>query len=157
MTSTGKEELDREQLESQEQTTASEEQRRETFERQTAAHEEERETEEQRERSEEQRRETSGEQWETHEERQRRSPSPRQARRIRMFVAAFFMAAAAIVLVVRLSEQSSVLTLGVYGAALILCGVVIELSRRGRTRLGMWLLVAGLAAVAVADQLLRAG
>jgi uncharacterized membrane protein len=89
------------------------------------------------------------------EEERKRPLSPRQARRLRIVVAAFFMAAAAIALVVRLSEQSSVLTVGVYGVALILCGVVIELSRRGRTRLGMWLLVAGLGAVAVADQLLR--
>ncbi|MGP3981264.1 hypothetical protein [Streptomyces sp. KR80] len=88
-------------------------------------------------------------------EERKRPLSPRQARRIRIAVAAVFMAAAAIALVVRLSEQSSVLTVGVYGVALILCGVVIELSRRGRTRLGMWLLVAGLGAVAVADQLLR--
>jgi hypothetical protein len=37
---------------------------------------------------------------------------------------------------------------------LVLCGVVIELSRRGRTRLGTWLLAVGLVAVAAADQLL---
>ncbi|MET8679865.1 hypothetical protein ABZW18_20360 [Streptomyces sp. NPDC004647] len=90
------------------------------------------------------------------EEQGKQPMTPRQARRIRIWVAGFLMAVTAVVLVVRLSEQPSVLTIGVYGAALMLCGVVIELSRRGRTRLGMWLLAAGLAAVALADQLLRA-
>ena len=84
-----------------------------------------------------------------------RGLTPRQARRIRIVIAGFFMVVAAVGLVVRLREQQSLLTVGLYGAALILCGIVIELSRRGRTRLGMWLLVTGLAAVAVADQMLR--
>jgi hypothetical protein len=81
--------------------------------------------------------------------------TPRQARRIRIVVAAFFMAVAAAVLVVRLGDQPSVLVVGVYGAALIVCGVVIELSRKGRTRVAMWLLGAGLIAVALAERLLR--
>lgn len=87
----------------------------------------------------------------------KRPLSPSQARRIRMRVAGAFMAIAAVVLVVRLSDQPSVLVMGVYGAALILCGIVIELSRRGRTRLGMWMLAGGLVAVALADQWLRSG
>lgn len=91
----------------------------------------------------------------THDEGGRQPLSPSQARRIRMRVAGAFMAIAAVVLVVRLSDQPSVLVMGVYGAALILCGVVIELSRRGRTRLGMWMLAGGLVAVALADQWLR--
>ncbi|MCM2579845.1 hypothetical protein [Streptomyces meridianus] len=87
----------------------------------------------------------------------KRPLSPSQARSLRMRVAGTFMAIAAVVLVVRLSDQPSVLVMGVYGAALILCGVVIELSRRGRTRLGMWMLAGGLVAVALADQWLRSG
>jgi hypothetical protein len=87
-------------------------------------------------------------------EEQRRPWSPREARRIRMAAAGTIMAAVAVVLVLRLSAHPSLLTVGVYGVGLVLCGVVIELSRRGRTRLGTWLLAVGLVAVAAADQLL---
>ncbi|WP_407549588.1 hypothetical protein QOM21_10510 [Streptomyces sp. Pv4-95] len=80
--------------------------------------------------------------------------TPRQARRIRIVLASVLMAAMALVLVVRLASRTSVLVVGVYGAALILCGIVIELSRNGRTRLGTWLLGAGLAAALAADWLL---
>ncbi|MFG2717876.1 hypothetical protein ACGFW5_06155 [Streptomyces sp. NPDC048416] len=76
----------------------------------------------------------------------REGMAPRQARRIRMVAAGVLMAAMGVILVVRLATRSSVLVVGVYGIALILCGVVIELSRNGRTRLGSWLLVVGLAA-----------
>lgn len=64
------------------------------------------------------------------------------------------MAVMAIVLALRIASRSSVLVVGVYGLALILCGVVIELSRNGRTRLGSWLLGAGLIAAVGADWLL---
>ncbi|MHC0434232.1 hypothetical protein ACX6XY_29290 [Streptomyces sp. O3] len=84
----------------------------------------------------------------------RRGPTPRQARLIRITVALVLMAAAAVVLVVRLANRSSVLVVGVYGLLLILCGLVIELSRRGRTRLGSYLLGAGLAAALAADWVL---
>ncbi|MGW1864945.1 hypothetical protein ACWCPS_05230 [Streptomyces mauvecolor] len=77
---------------------------------------------------------------------ERHGMAPRQARRIRMVAAGVLMAAMGVILVVRLATRSSVLVVGVYGLALILCGVVIELSRNGRTRLGSWLLVVGLAA-----------
>ncbi|WP_274564189.1 hypothetical protein [Streptomyces spiramyceticus] len=80
--------------------------------------------------------------------------TPRQARRMRIAAASVLMVAVAVVLVVRLASRSSVLVVGVYGLALILCGVVIELSRRGRTRLGSWLLVAGLAAAVGTDAFL---
>ncbi|GAU70022.1 Syd protein [Streptomyces sp. NBRC 110611] len=80
--------------------------------------------------------------------------TPRQARRIRIVLASVLMAAMAAVLVVRLASRTSVLVVGVYGAALVLCGVVIELSRHGRTRLGTWLLGIGLAAALTSDWLL---
>ncbi|MFJ9418224.1 MULTISPECIES: hypothetical protein [unclassified Streptomyces] len=80
--------------------------------------------------------------------------TPRQARRIRIVVASVLMGAMAVVLVIRLASRHSVLVVGVYGAALVLCGVVIELSRNGRTRLGTWLLGIGLAAALAADWLL---
>ncbi len=73
---------------------------------------------------------------------------------MRIAAASVLMVAVAVVLVVRLASRSSVLVVGVYGLALILCGVVIELSRRGRTRLGSWLLVAGLAAAVGTDAFL---
>ncbi|MEV8312118.1 hypothetical protein AB0P36_33640 [Streptomyces flavidovirens] len=80
--------------------------------------------------------------------------TPRQARRLRIAAASVLMVAVGAVLAVRLASRSSVLVVGVYGLALILCGGVIELSRRGRTRLGTWLLVASLAAAVAADAFL---
>ncbi|MEN8651770.1 hypothetical protein ABCR94_14370 [Streptomyces sp. 21So2-11] len=80
--------------------------------------------------------------------------APSQARRLRIAAASLLMVALAVVLVVRLASRSSVLVVGVYGLALILCGVVIELSRRGRTRLGSWLLGMGLLAALAADRFL---
>ncbi|MFF4601147.1 hypothetical protein ACFY12_00090 [Streptomyces sp. NPDC001339] len=85
---------------------------------------------------------------------QRVGLTPRQARRIRIVLASVLMAAMAVVLVLRLASRTSVLVVGVYGAALVLCGVVIELSRHGRTRLGTWLLGIGLVAALAADWLL---
>ncbi|GAA2652237.1 hypothetical protein [Streptomyces lunalinharesii] len=87
-------------------------------------------------------------------ERDRVGLTPRQARRVRVVLASVMMAAMAVLLVVRLASRTSVLVVGVYGAALILCGIVIELARNGRTRLGTWLLVCGLAAAFAADWLL---
>lgn len=77
--------------------------------------------------------------------------TPRQARRIRIAAASVLMAAAAVVLAVRLASRSSVLVVGVYGLLLVLCGLVIELSRRGRTRLGSYLLAVGLVAALLMD------
>lgn len=80
--------------------------------------------------------------------------TPRQARRLRIVLSSVGMAAMAVVLGLRIASRSSVLVVGVYGLALILCGVVIELSRNGRTRLGSWLLGVGLVAAIGADWLL---
>lgn len=80
--------------------------------------------------------------------------TPRQARRLRIVLSSVGMAAMALVLGLRIASRSSVLVVGVYGLALILCGVVIELSRNGRTRLASWLLGAGLLAAVGADWLL---
>ncbi|MFC5800283.1 hypothetical protein [Streptomyces formicae] len=80
--------------------------------------------------------------------------TPRQARILRIAAASVLLVALAAVLAVRLASRTSVLVVGVYGLAMILCGVVIELSRHGRTRLGTWLLGAGLVAALAADWLL---
>ncbi|MCX4679871.1 hypothetical protein OG413_32105 [Streptomyces sp. NBC_01433] len=80
--------------------------------------------------------------------------TPRQARRLRIILSSVGMAAMAVVLALRIASRSSVLVVGVYGLALILCGLVIELSRNGRTRLGSWLLGVGLVAAVGADWLL---
>ncbi|WP_226961955.1 MULTISPECIES: hypothetical protein [Streptomyces] len=77
----------------------------------------------------------------------RQGLTPRQARRLRMGIAAAAMAVMAGVLVVRLGDGSSLQSIGLYGAAFVLSGAVIEMSRRGRTRLGMAVLVAGFALV----------
>ncbi|MGW0959791.1 hypothetical protein ACWD4K_12320 [Streptomyces gelaticus] len=83
-----------------------------------------------------------------------RKLTPRQARRLRVVLSSVGMAAMAVVLALRIASRSSVLVVGVYGLALILCGIVIELSRNGRTRLGSWLLVFGLVAAIGSDWLL---
>ncbi|MFE4172403.1 hypothetical protein ACFRR7_10120 [Streptomyces sp. NPDC056909] len=80
--------------------------------------------------------------------------TPRQARRTGIALASFLLAALAVLLLVRLAQRTSVLVVGVYGLAMILCGIVIELNRHGRTRLGIWLLGAGLTAALGADWLL---
>ncbi|WP_432023359.1 hypothetical protein [Streptomyces parvus] len=80
--------------------------------------------------------------------------TPHQARRLRIVLSALGMAAMAGVLALRIASRSSVLVVGVYGLALILCGVMIELSRNGRTRLASWLLGAGLLAAVGTDWLL---
>ncbi|MFH8724610.1 hypothetical protein [Streptomyces termitum] len=80
--------------------------------------------------------------------------TPRQARRLRVAAASVLLVALGVVLVVRLASRTSVLVVGVYGLAMILCGIVIELSRNGRTRLGTWLLAGGLVAALAADWIL---
>ncbi|MFD3530845.1 hypothetical protein [Streptomyces sp. NPDC058664] len=80
--------------------------------------------------------------------------TPKQARRLRVAAASVLLVAMAVVLVVRLASRTSVLVVGVYGLAMILCGIVIELSRNGRTRLGTWLLVGGLLAALAFDWLI---
>ncbi|MEU2114443.1 hypothetical protein ABZ567_02030 [Streptomyces sp. NPDC016459] len=80
--------------------------------------------------------------------------TPKQARRLRVAVASVLLVAMAVVLVVRLASRTSVLVVGVYGLAMILCGIVIELSRNGRTRLATWLLVGGLLAALAFDWLI---
>ncbi|WP_369143872.1 hypothetical protein [Streptomyces sp. R44] len=79
--------------------------------------------------------------------------TPKQARRLRVAAASVLLVALAVVLVVRLASRTSVLVVGVYGLAMILCGIVIELSRNGRTRLGTWLLVGGLLTALALDWL----
>ncbi|MEU6875681.1 MULTISPECIES: hypothetical protein [unclassified Streptomyces] len=91
---------------------------------------------------------------ETADEAGDRKLTPRQARRLRMALSSVGMAAMAVVLALRIASRSSVLVVGVYGLALILCGIVIELSRNGRTRLGSWLLALGLVAAIGSDWLL---
>ncbi|WP_371098652.1 hypothetical protein [Streptomyces sanglieri] len=88
------------------------------------------------------------------EETEDRKLTPRQARRLRVVLSSVGMAAMAVVLALRIASRSSVLVVGVYGLALILCGIVIELSRNGRTRLGSWLLAVGLVAAISSDWLL---
>lgn len=91
---------------------------------------------------------------ETAPEADERRLTPRQARRLRIVLSSVGMAAMAVVLALRIASRSSVLVVGVYGLALILCGIVIELSRNGRTRLGSWLLGIGLLAAVGSDWLL---
>ncbi|MFH8884297.1 hypothetical protein [Streptomyces californicus] len=88
------------------------------------------------------------------DDRDGRRLTPRQARRLRILLSAVGMVVMAVVLALRIASRSSVLVVGVYGLALILCGGMIELSRNGRTRLASWLLAAGLLAAVGADWLL---
>ncbi|MBL1068305.1 hypothetical protein [Streptomyces sp. 7-21] len=85
----------------------------------------------------------------------RQALTPRQARRLRMGIAAVAMTAMAVVLVIQLGDGSSLQSLGLYGAAFVLSGSVIEMSRRGRTRLGMAVLVTGFVLLLGTDWWLR--
>ncbi|GAA3758587.1 hypothetical protein GCM10023082_61500 [Streptomyces tremellae] len=80
--------------------------------------------------------------------------TPRQARMIRVTMGWVVLAGMAVLLWIRLEQRQSVLVMGVYGLAMVLCGVVIELSRHGRTRLGTYLLCVVLVAALGADWLL---
>ena len=80
--------------------------------------------------------------------------TPRQARRIRVALGSALLVVMGVLLVVRLGQSTSVLVVGVYGLAMTLCGVAIELSRNGRTRLASWLMPAILLAALGADWLL---
>lgn len=79
--------------------------------------------------------------------------TPKQARLVRVVAGSVLLVVTGAVLAVRLANHTSVLVVGVYGLAMILCGVVIELSRNGRTRLATWLLAAGLLAAFSLDWL----
>jgi hypothetical protein len=79
--------------------------------------------------------------------------TPRQARRLRAVVSAVVMVAVAVTLVVRLEYGPSLVMVGLYGVALILCGTAIVLSRRGRTRVATAVLAAGFAVVVAAEVL----
>lgn len=72
-----------------------------------------------------------------------------------MAIAGTAMAAMAVVLVMQLGDGSSLVSVGLYGVAFVLSGAVIEMSRRGRTRLGMAVLAAGFVLVLAADWWLR--
>ena len=79
--------------------------------------------------------------------------TPRQARLLRIVAGSVLLVVTGAVLAIRLASHTSVLVVGVYGLAMILCGVVIELSRNGRTRLATWLLAGGLLTAFVLDWL----
>ncbi|AXK37165.1 hypothetical protein DVA86_07785 [Streptomyces armeniacus] len=83
--------------------------------------------------------------------------TPRQARRIRMVTSGVVMVVVGVVLVVRLGNAPSLLTVGLYGIALILSGTAIVLSRRGRTRLATAVLGIGFLAVVLAEQIAPEG
>ncbi|MFF3754056.1 hypothetical protein ACFYYH_26930 [Streptomyces sp. NPDC002018] len=85
---------------------------------------------------------------------EREGLTPHQARLVGIALASLLLAALAVLLLVRLAQRTSVLVVGVYGLAMVLCGIVIELNRHGRTRLGAWLLGVGLIAALSADWLL---
>lgn len=85
---------------------------------------------------------------------EREGLTPRQARLTGIALASTLLAGLAVLLLIRLAQRTSVLVVGVYGLAMILCGIVIELNRHGRTRLGGWLLAVGLTAALGADWLL---
>lgn len=80
--------------------------------------------------------------------------TPRQARTIRVVIGTALLVAMAVLLGVRIEDHNSMLVVGDYGLAMVLCGVVIELIRNGRTRLGSYLLALILIAAVGADWLL---
>ncbi|OEV04342.1 hypothetical protein AN216_07465 [Streptomyces oceani] len=83
--------------------------------------------------------------------------TPRQARRIRVVTSGVVMAAVAAALVIRLGNAPSLLVVGLYGIALILSGIAIVLSRRGRTRVATAVLGCGFVMVILAERMLPDG
>ncbi|MFC7217548.1 hypothetical protein ACFQLX_05070 [Streptomyces polyrhachis] len=81
--------------------------------------------------------------------------SPRQARRIRALTATVALVAVGIAMVLQLRSQPSLVTLGLYGAALTISGTAIMLSRIGRTRVAMAVLSLAVLLVGVVDPALR--
>ncbi|MBW1600513.1 hypothetical protein JJV70_00020 [Streptomyces sp. JJ66] len=79
--------------------------------------------------------------------------TPRQARLVRGVAAAVVMAGVALTMVLRFLAKPSILTLGLYGVALILSGTAIVLSRRGRTRVATAVLACGVVVAALAEPL----
>ncbi|WP_461030690.1 hypothetical protein, partial [Streptomyces sparsus] len=77
--------------------------------------------------------------------------TPRQARSVRAVAAAVVTAAVAVTMLVRLVREPSLLTVGLYGIALILSGSALVLSRRGRTRVATAVLACGVGVVALAE------
>ncbi|MCF6525216.1 hypothetical protein [Streptomyces sp. JJ36] len=90
---------------------------------------------------------------EAEEAEQRSGMTPRQARRVRAVTSAVVMIAVAVALVLRLGSAPSLLTVGLYGIALILSGTAIVLSRRGRTRVATAVLGCGFVTVILAERL----
>lgn len=80
--------------------------------------------------------------------------TPRQARRVRAITSGVVMVAVAVALVLRLGSAPSLLTVGLYGFALVLSGTAIVLSRRGRTRVATAVLACGFVMVILAERLL---
>lgn len=97
-----------------------------------------------------------GELDEESEQRPRRTKAW-HARRTRALTSGVVMIAVAAALVVRLGSAPSLLTVGLYGIALILSGTAIVLSRRGRTRVAMAVLACGFVMVVLAEQMLPDG
>lgn len=81
--------------------------------------------------------------------------TPRKARLVRAVTAGVVMVAVAVGMVVRFAAEPSLLTLGLYGVALICSGTAIVLSRWGRTRVAGAVLVAGIGVVVVVEPVLR--
>lgn len=84
----------------------------------------------------------------------RQGLTPREARRVRAITAAVCMVCIAVGLLVQLSGEASLMTLALYGVAMVLSGVAIKLSYAGRTRVAMAVVVLGFGLV-VAEQVLR--
>lgn len=83
--------------------------------------------------------------------------TPRQARLVRGLTATVVMVAVAVGMVVRFAAEPSLVTLGLYGVALICSGTAIVLSRWGRTRVAGAVLLVGIGIVVVVEPLLRVG
>ncbi|MBW1595996.1 hypothetical protein [Streptomyces sp. JJ38] len=81
--------------------------------------------------------------------------TPRQARLVRGVAAAVVMVAVAAAMSIRFAAEPSLVTLGLYGVALILSGTAIVLSRMGRTRVATVVLGCGLAVAVLAEPLVN--
>lgn len=97
--------------------------------------------------------------WQTATPRERRAmmreerDSPESARHTHTFLGVFFMVAAIVQTVRAVTRHESATVVAILVAAGVLSGAMAELSRRGRTRLGYFLLVVGMIALALVEAL----
>ncbi|MGP4002258.1 hypothetical protein [Streptomyces sp. 8N706] len=86
---------------------------------------------------------------------QREQTAPQSTRRSYVLVGVFLMTAAIAGLVKAVAAKEPVSTIVLFAVAILFCGAMAELSRRGRTRIGFSVLVVGMIGASLAETFQR--